>query len=388
VRFARASIAIAATASGLALLAPAAGAQVPAIELPAIPKAVPMPANPPAAVIPQQYHAVEAVVEKALPATPAAPPAAAPVAPVAPKPAAKPEYHPKPAQYHSEPPADVTVTQDEPQNLNVSIRINSPGDDGPVVQTNNAGGNVGTNIVQAPAPKPAALAPAPTPVASGEPDSWTWVWTSACFGGAGGGPGASTASVGPTWNWQWSCEQDDPLAGLPSPDGLLGVVPGGVPVSGDVMPGGVPVVGDRPEGASAPGPRARPRSEPAAHAPPARRPPTIAPLVAAAPVVAAAARPAAAVAARAGHAVRAAAKASAARAVRSGSNLFLPEGAGGPSAGAATGLGVAMSLLLGTWTAVLVCALALVLPRIWRRWWSGPPASSPAPRASRLERPG
>ncbi|HET8757229.1 MAG TPA: hypothetical protein VFM58_14515, partial [Solirubrobacteraceae bacterium] len=66
---------------------------------------------------------------------------------------------------------------------------------------------------------------------------------------------------------------------------------------------------------------------------------------------------------------------------------FLP-GASGPSAGAATGLGAAFSLLLGAWTAVLVCALALVVPRMRRRRWSGPPWRLPPPRPARLERPG
>jgi hypothetical protein len=47
-----------------------------------------------------------------------------------------------------------------------------------------------------------------------------------------------------------------------------------------------------------------------------------------------------------------------------------------------------MSLLLVGWIAVLVCALALVIPQIWRRRWSGPPTRKPAPRAMRLERPG
>jgi hypothetical protein len=47
-----------------------------------------------------------------------------------------------------------------------------------------------------------------------------------------------------------------------------------------------------------------------------------------------------------------------------------------------------MSLLLVGWTAVLVCALALAIPQIWRRGWSGPPLRKPAPRAMRLERPG
>ena len=51
-------------------------------------------------------------------------------------------------QYHSETPSNVSVTQTQPSNVNVSIRINSPGDDGPVVQINNAGGSAVVEQVQ------------------------------------------------------------------------------------------------------------------------------------------------------------------------------------------------------------------------------------------------
>jgi hypothetical protein len=78
-----------------------------------------------------------------------------------------------------------------------------------------------------------------------------------------------------------------------------------------------------------------------------------------------------------------------ARPARSDTDLnTLPSGAGGLAASAASGPSAAMSLLLVGWTAVLVCALALAIPQIWRRRWSGPPARKPAPRAMRLERPG
>src|SRR5687768_2686245 len=125
-----------AAALGLAVLAPAAAAQDPAAMFEAMPQA---PANPPESVISDQYREIETVVTEALPAAPPAEPAAPPPAPPKPAAAPEPEYHPEPKQYHSESPSEVTVTQANPQNINVSIRINSPGDDGPVTQINNTG---------------------------------------------------------------------------------------------------------------------------------------------------------------------------------------------------------------------------------------------------------
>ncbi len=93
--------------------------------------------------ISEQYQQVQEVLDQAaaaVPDTPPTPPAAesAPApAPEPPAPPRPPQTAPKPDQYHSE---NVSVTQEQPSNVNVSIRINSPGDDGPVVQINNAGG--------------------------------------------------------------------------------------------------------------------------------------------------------------------------------------------------------------------------------------------------------
>lgn len=98
-------------------------------------------------VISAQYQeAADPVVETAEPTDPA-------------------QYQGQEQQYHSESPANVTVTQDSPSNVNVSIRIFSPGDDGDVVQTNDAGAAAGagqsTDAVQtaAPAPQTAPASP-------------------------------------------------------------------------------------------------------------------------------------------------------------------------------------------------------------------------------------
>ena len=91
------------------------------------------------------------------------------------------------------------VPQSGPANVNVSIRVLSPGDDGPVTQTNTS-------------PAPASL-----PAGSGEP-SWLWSWTfnwcgttTAILTPAGEGSGLEW-----TWNWVWlwDCQPLD----APAPD--------------------------------------------------------------------------------------------------------------------------------------------------------------------------
>ena len=380
---------MATAAAATALLAPAAHAQVPSVELPAVPEVPSMPANPPTAAISPQYHEVEAIVREALPAPPAAKPVAAPVPAPAPKPDPRPEYRPAAKQYHSETPSDVPVTQSQPGNVNVSIRINSPGDDGPVTQINAAGGDV-VSIVQPPSQGPGGSAPAPeAPPTSTLPDNWTWVWTSACFGGGGGAQPASGATAGPSWNWQWSCAEDNPVGALPLPDPDGPMLP--LPVTaGDLVSPAVTMPSAElpatPEGPSKAHQERRERPGVSASHGQGSPPPSAtlhpAALLAAGPRAARASPAAAAPAARVRRDARRAAHA------RAVVNPDFSPGASGPSAGAATGLGAAISLLLGAWIAVLVCALALVVPRMRRRRWSGPPWRLPPPRPARLERPG
>jgi hypothetical protein len=397
VKLRHASTAVATAALALAAATPSALAQVPEVELPPVPniaaQAGQIVQTPPTSAISDQYHEIADQVADAVAPAAAPQPAAPPVAPAEPKPVPAPEYHPKADKYHSDTASDVTVTQAQPENVNVSIRINSPGDDGPVVQVNNAGGPVDIDVVDNHTPAPQApAAPAPDAGGGGLPANWTWIWTSACFGGSGGGaPAAAAATTG--WDWRWSCGAEDGPVGdidVPGPDSFPDLVAPDVPTALAEIP--LAAAGELAPAAASPAkPTARPdqRVEATMRSSP-RRPPPSAPAVAirgrpaAAAPPAAVAGPATAVAPRADR--RAAAKPHA-RPAQAGTSNF-PPGADGPSAGAATGLGAAMSLLLGGWIAVLVGALALVLKQIWLRRWSGPPRRKPVPRAMRLERPG
>ena len=391
------SAAVVAAALGLAVLAPAAVAQDPAALLDA---AAQVPANPPEAVISDRYREIETVVTEALPAAPAPQPAAPPPAPAGPPPAPEPEYHPEPEQYHSERPAEVTVTQANPSSVNVSIRINSPGDDGPVTQINNTGS------VSAPAPEPAKPRPAEppspaadTPSAPAGPDTWEWIWTSACFGGSPGG-GAPVATVSARWVWRWSCG-DTPLPALADGVGEIAEDVGAVLRPGEAwpsMPAGVP--GGELVFAPAPAP-ARDRRRTAARAAPERRGSgdAVGPAAYERPPPGAWSAPAAhggllataasprTIAAAVDAAPPARPKAQARPLDDAGSQSPSGDG-GGLAAGPATGHGGGASLLLAGWLAVLASALALVLPRLWLRRWSGPAWRIPWPRATRLERPG
>jgi hypothetical protein len=406
-----------AAALGLAVLAPGAAAQDPTAMLEAVSQAQPAaPAIPQQSVISERYREIEVVVKEALPAASAAKPAAPPPAPPAPAEAPKPEYRPEPQQYHSKSAPDVTVTQQNPENVNVSIRINSPGDDGPVTQTNTAGG------IHAPAPATPPEAPKSAPVAAsngagvqpagsgsgasadgsgtlpegaapggGLPDNWEWIWTSACFGGAGGAPAAAAATSG--WVWHWSCDEDlpppnlaDAIGELPRPDALptWPSVAAAIPDVEALIPaltGGDRQAAPRPQperaqADSAGGPVRRERPPP----PAATAPASVGSIFASAPrspvtSVAQAASPARP-------------KAQARPRDVGRASTLLPSGGGGHAAGSATGGGGAVSLLLAGWLAVLVLALGLVLPRLWLRRWTGPAWRLQWPRATRLERPG
>jgi hypothetical protein len=409
------SAAALAAALGLAVLAPGAAAQGPAAMLEAMPQAKPaVPANPPQSVISERYREIEVVVQEALPAAPAAKPAAPPPAKVAPPAAPKPEYRPAPQQYHSKSVPDVTVTRENPQNVNVSIRINSPGDNGPVTQTNNAGGG----LAPAPATRPeppksapdaagvqpdatgsgagaspdAGVLPEGATPSGGPPDNWEWIWTSACFGGTGGAPAAAAAARS-GWVWRWSCDEDlpppnlaDAIGEIPRPDALstLPSVAAAMPDIEELIPG---LPGADRQAARRPSPESA-KSDAAAGPVRRERPPPAAAIapVAAGTLFATAPRPPIAAAAHAASPAQPTAQARPRDAGRA--STILPSGDGGPAAGAASGLGGGASLLLAGWLAVLALALALVVPRLWLRRWSGPIWRLPWPRATRLERPG
>jgi hypothetical protein len=373
---------------GLGLAAPGAAAQDPAALVEA--------EIPHDSAISEQYQRVQEVLDQAaaaVPDTPISQPAVDPEPVATPAPAA-PEKPPPSDQYHSETPSNVSVTQTQPSNVHVSIRINSPGDDGPVVQINNAGGSAVVEQVQQVVQRPPAQPePEPEPVqaAGGSlPASWDWTWTSACFGGA---PRAGAATAVPGWNWHWSCNEQaggdaviPELPGLPRlPDAARAVM--------DDLPAAPTFAAVMPSAAFAPErPRARPqrraRSSPsgavargvgppptAGRAPPVQ--PQLAGLSTHAPPPASAARPR--------HAERAAAHAQ--PGPGDGSASTLPSGSG-PGLGAATALGSVASLLLGIGLAVLVTASVIVLPRLRHRRWSGLTGRLPRLSSSRLERPG
>ena len=365
-----------------------------------------VPANPPESVVSEQYREIEVVVREALPAAPVAKPAAPPVAPAAPPAAPKPEYQPEREQYHSEQAPDVTVTQQNPQNVNVSIRINSPGDDGPVTQTNNA------VVVPTPAKaEPPSASPGGGPAAGG-----------GC-GPTGGGrrprPGrgrrdARHVGVGvdvrvlrrrrrPRCG---RCERALGVALVVRRGRARGVAPESRRRARRAAGGRHPRVLAVDAGRAARGRRAagaarrraagrgtsrtrartiRRRRRARQPGAPAARVGSILPLDRGA-ALAAPLGPRVDAARAAPHA-RPAAQARPRDAGRA-AGLSLPSGADGPAAGPASGFGGAASLLLAGWIAVLLSALGLVLPRLWLRRWTGPAWRLPWPRGPRLERPG
>ena len=128
------------------------------------------------------------------------------------------------------PPADAIVRQIRPVNVNISIRVESPGDNGPVGQVNAAIGQINTasgtvspasaarpatdaDEQQAASPPPAATpssaqSPPTSPVDLTEPWDWTWAWD--CGSVISPGivvPGTSSLPIW-NWNWNWNCGGD------------------------------------------------------------------------------------------------------------------------------------------------------------------------------------
>ena len=167
-------------------------------------------ADPAAAVVTEEP--APAAVEEAPAADPEAavapPPAAAPVSPppVAP---AEPAASEEPAVVEqelapptSDPSAPVEQVVQAPSNVNISIRILSPGDDGDVSQGIVVPGFSGS--------------PVATDGSGGDWDwdwNWTWTWDSGCEAGGAPAPTAAVAGWSWDWTWDWSCgpEHDAPL---------------------------------------------------------------------------------------------------------------------------------------------------------------------------------
>lgn len=156
--------------------------------------------------VPAQTTAAEPVTAGAVAAPPPEPVVEAPVA-AAPIETVTPDA-----------PAAPAVEQSAPANVNVSVRVDSPGDNGAVSQM-----NVGTatspqyqpDPPQYQPPIPTAAAPAaelaPEPAAVPEPapaaDDWNWTWSWNC------GDATPEIPIAPdrarqnwVWNWEWNCQ--------------------------------------------------------------------------------------------------------------------------------------------------------------------------------------
>ena len=170
--------------------------------------------------VPAQTTAAEPVTAGAVAAPPPEPAAEAPVE-------AAPAVIPAP----DAPPAP-DVAQTVPTNINVSVRVNSPGDNGAVEQANAAlaaAAGSATAIVpqyqpespqyQTPIPAPATPTPDAAPqTPSAEPapaaDGWSWNWEWNC------GEAIPEIAIPPEvgtqnwiWNWDWNCGTEDPVSG-------------------------------------------------------------------------------------------------------------------------------------------------------------------------------
>ena len=121
--------------------------------------------------------------------------------------------------------AIAAAAQAVPSNVNVSIRIFSPGNDGSVSQTNVAAPSALPVSPAAAAPENAStssgVTPAPTPAVPTAPTTWVWNWTwestaAGCASTAAPAtPASSVAGSTWTWNWVWRCAPK--LASLPDP---------------------------------------------------------------------------------------------------------------------------------------------------------------------------
>ena len=120
-----------------------------------------------------------------------------------------------------------SATQDSPSNVNVSIRVASPGADGLLTQLNDASAtgltsvetvtnpdNLGVAIVVPGLPKDVVI-----PTSSDTPWNWNWNWTT---GSAPTDPGATPTST-PDWTWNWTAPAEGSAAATSAPQGTPGM---------------------------------------------------------------------------------------------------------------------------------------------------------------------
>ena len=120
-----------------------------------------------------------------------------------------------------------SATQDSPSNVNVSIRVASPGADGLLTQLNDASAtgltsvetvtnpdNLSVAIVVPGLPKGVVI-----PTSSDTPWNWNWNWTT---GSAPTDPGATPTST-PDWTWNWTAPTEDSPAATSAPQGTPGM---------------------------------------------------------------------------------------------------------------------------------------------------------------------
>jgi len=138
---------------------------------------------------------------------------------------------PKPSTPATTPPTS-PVPAPASANINVSVRIDSPGDNGPVSQVNVSGGSVTPLSTAAapeqtpttPTPRSTTQSPAPSPAApvtSGASDTWYWNWD--CLGtpptSAVSPTGSATGSFPSSWTWIWNCGDNSSQYQSESPGG-------------------------------------------------------------------------------------------------------------------------------------------------------------------------
>lgn len=113
-----------------------------------------------------------------------------------------------------------TATQTGATNVNVSVRIDSPGTDGPVQQSNTA---TATDMVHTDGGQNANVSiviPGTTSAPSGDSWTWNWIWDGSWTPEPGSTAQGVAPTGDPTWNWNWSPSPAAPAPpGDPSGDG-------------------------------------------------------------------------------------------------------------------------------------------------------------------------